>query len=183
MTTKEVRELLVVVRGELIDLPCPEIEHKDVRILRTRGRLLLLVAVFESDEPPSSELSATTSTTTVSGRSAAAAQRTHEEGMQELSVPTGGKLRLATLRRSRRDRNLKCGLCSDGPACLRAVDLNLLRFLRTRGHWPPVERAVVRYSRTGEHSAIWFAIAALGLAFHRGATPGLSTAGPCADGR
>jgi membrane-associated phospholipid phosphatase len=29
-----------------------------------------------------------------------------------------------------------------------------------------VERAVVRYSRTGEHSAIWFAIAALGLAFH-----------------
>jgi undecaprenyl-diphosphatase len=49
---------------------------------------------------------------------------------------------------------------------LRKADLAALRFLRTRGHWPPLERVVVRYSRTGEHSGIWFAAAALGLAFH-----------------
>ena len=50
---------------------------------------------------------------------------------------------------------------------LRAIDIALLRFLRTRGHWPPLERAFVRFSRLGEHSAIWFGAAALGAALHR----------------
>lgn len=52
------------------------------------------------------------------------------------------------------------------PASLKKADLAALRFLRTRGHWPPLERAVVRYSRVGEHSGVWFAAAALGLTFH-----------------
>ena len=50
---------------------------------------------------------------------------------------------------------------------LRAIDTALLRLLRTRGHSPLVERAVVRYSRLGEHSAIWFGVAALGMVLHR----------------
>ena len=45
-------------------------------------------------------------------------------------------------------------------------DLAALRFLRTRGHWRPLEGAVVRYSRMGEHSGVWFAVAALGLTLH-----------------
>ena len=67
-----------------------------------------------------------------------------------------------------------CGLCAFAAlfrslwfcAVLRAIDVALLRLLRTRGHWPPFERAVVRFSRLGEHSAIWFAVGAIGLAFH-----------------
>jgi membrane-associated phospholipid phosphatase len=50
---------------------------------------------------------------------------------------------------------------------LRQIDTALLRFLRTRGHWRPLERAVVRYSRMGEHSAIWFVAAAVGTVAHR----------------
>jgi len=41
------------------------------------------------------------------------------------------------------------------------VDLALLRLLRTRGHWPPLERAARVYARAGEHGALWLAIAAL----------------------
>jgi undecaprenyl-diphosphatase len=41
------------------------------------------------------------------------------------------------------------------------VDLALLRLLRTRGHWPPVERAARLYARAGENGALWFALAAL----------------------
>jgi membrane-associated phospholipid phosphatase len=50
---------------------------------------------------------------------------------------------------------------------LRSIDTALLRLLRTRAHWPPLERAVVTFSRLGEHSAIWFGVAALGMVFHR----------------
>ena len=45
---------------------------------------------------------------------------------------------------------------------LRALDLALLRLLRTRGHSPAIERAVLSYTRLGENGAIWFAIAAAG---------------------
>ncbi len=45
---------------------------------------------------------------------------------------------------------------------LRDLDLALLRLLRTRGHAPVVERAVLTYSRTGEHAALWHGLAALG---------------------
>ena len=45
---------------------------------------------------------------------------------------------------------------------LRALDLALLRLLRTRGHAPPVERAVMGFSTLGEHGALWIAIALAG---------------------
>jgi membrane-associated phospholipid phosphatase len=49
-----------------------------------------------------------------------------------------------------------------------AVDRAVLRFLRTRGHTPALERAVSGYSRLGEHGACWFALGAGGLALeHR----------------
>jgi membrane-associated phospholipid phosphatase len=51
---------------------------------------------------------------------------------------------------------------------LNEIDLALLRTLRTRGHWPPLERAVLRLSRLGEHSIIWLAASVLGVALHRG---------------
>ena len=48
---------------------------------------------------------------------------------------------------------------------LRALDLALLRLLRTRGHRPPgLERAVLAFSRSGEHGGIWQVLCLLGLA-------------------
>ncbi|MBA2255621.1 MAG: phosphatase PAP2 family protein [Thermoleophilaceae bacterium] len=47
------------------------------------------------------------------------------------------------------------------------MDLALLRLLRTRGHHPLVELAVVRFSRLGDNAALWFTIAALGAVVHR----------------
>jgi membrane-associated phospholipid phosphatase len=41
------------------------------------------------------------------------------------------------------------------------VDVALLRLLRTRGHWPPVERAVQAYARAGENGALWLALGVL----------------------
>jgi undecaprenyl-diphosphatase len=41
------------------------------------------------------------------------------------------------------------------------VDRALLRLLRTRGHWPPVERAAKLYATAGENGALWLALAAL----------------------
>lgn len=48
-----------------------------------------------------------------------------------------------------------------------AADLALLSALRSSGHWPPLERAVARFSRTGERSALWFTAAGLGLLVDR----------------
>jgi undecaprenyl-diphosphatase len=45
-----------------------------------------------------------------------------------------------------------------------SADTALLRSLRTRGHQPPVERAVRVYSKLGEHGALWLGIAAAGAA-------------------
>jgi membrane-associated phospholipid phosphatase len=50
---------------------------------------------------------------------------------------------------------------------VREADLAVLRLLRTRGHSPPLERAVRAYSRTGEHAACWFALGTAGLALDR----------------
>jgi membrane-associated phospholipid phosphatase len=47
------------------------------------------------------------------------------------------------------------------------VDLELLRLLRTRGHWPPLERAARLYAAAGEQGALWHAIAAAGFARDR----------------
>ncbi|MEJ7718121.1 MAG: phosphatase PAP2 family protein [Thermoleophilaceae bacterium] len=49
---------------------------------------------------------------------------------------------------------------------LRAIDLKVLRVLRTHGHSPPVERAVLRFSRTGEHAGLWLVLAVLGAIVH-----------------
>ncbi len=45
---------------------------------------------------------------------------------------------------------------------LRDLDLAVLRLLRTRGHTPGVERAVLTYSHAGEHAALWHGLAAFG---------------------
>jgi undecaprenyl-diphosphatase len=44
----------------------------------------------------------------------------------------------------------------------RAYDEALLRFARTRGHDPRVERVVARFSKLGEHAAVWLALGAAG---------------------
>ena len=45
---------------------------------------------------------------------------------------------------------------------LAALDLGLLRLLRTRGHAPVVETALVRLAQAGENGLLWNAIATLG---------------------
>jgi membrane-associated phospholipid phosphatase len=49
---------------------------------------------------------------------------------------------------------------------LAALDLRLLRLLRTRGHWPPFERAVRTYAMAGENGLLWHGIAATGVVLH-----------------
>lgn len=43
-----------------------------------------------------------------------------------------------------------------------SVDERLLRLARTRGHTPARERTVRRFSRLGEHAAVWLVIGAAG---------------------
>lgn len=50
----------------------------------------------------------------------------------------------------------------------RQADLSLLVALRTRGHHPGIERAVARYSGSGDHSMLWLTACTAGLAAHRG---------------
>jgi undecaprenyl-diphosphatase len=45
---------------------------------------------------------------------------------------------------------------------LAALDLRLLRLLRTQGHTPAVERAFVRLAQAGENGLMWNAIAVAG---------------------
>ena len=45
---------------------------------------------------------------------------------------------------------------------LAALDLRLLRLLRTRGHTPFVEAAAIRLARAGENGMLWNAIAVAG---------------------
>jgi membrane-associated phospholipid phosphatase len=47
---------------------------------------------------------------------------------------------------------------------VRGIDERILRWTRTRGHSPPAERVVARFSRTGEHGAVWLAVGAAGWA-------------------
>ena len=46
---------------------------------------------------------------------------------------------------------------------LRALDLAVLRLMRTRGHAPLAERALLAFTRSGEHGLLWQALCALGL--------------------
>jgi membrane-associated phospholipid phosphatase len=54
---------------------------------------------------------------------------------------------------------------------LRALDLALLRVLRTRLHQPPFERLVLRFTHLGEHGGLWVAIALLGALIDRRGRP------------
>jgi decaprenylphosphoryl-5-phosphoribose phosphatase len=45
---------------------------------------------------------------------------------------------------------------------LRSLDEQLLRVARTRGHAPCAERALARFSRLGDHAAVWLAIGLAG---------------------
>jgi membrane-associated phospholipid phosphatase len=47
---------------------------------------------------------------------------------------------------------------------LAALDLRLLRLLRTRGHSPPVERAAINLARSGENGLLWCVLALGGAA-------------------
>jgi membrane-associated phospholipid phosphatase len=50
---------------------------------------------------------------------------------------------------------------------LAALDVALLRALRTRGHTPARERAVARFSWLGEQGMLWLAICGVGAAADR----------------
>jgi membrane-associated phospholipid phosphatase len=50
----------------------------------------------------------------------------------------------------------------------RRADIAVLVALRTRGHHPGVERAVARYSDSGDHSMLWLSACTAGVAAHRG---------------
>lgn len=54
---------------------------------------------------------------------------------------------------------------------LRALDVGLLRLLRTRGHSRSLEAAVHALARSGEHGLLWHGLAATGLALDRGRAP------------
>ena len=45
---------------------------------------------------------------------------------------------------------------------LAALDLRLLRLLRTRGHTPVVEQALIRLAQAGENGFLWNALATVG---------------------
>jgi membrane-associated phospholipid phosphatase len=47
---------------------------------------------------------------------------------------------------------------------IRRFDTALLSAMRSRGHNPHLDRAVAAYSRLGQHSRLWLAIAAAGAA-------------------
>jgi undecaprenyl-diphosphatase len=47
---------------------------------------------------------------------------------------------------------------------LAALDLRLLRLLRTRGHSPPVETSLLWLARSGENGLLWYVIALGGAA-------------------
>ena len=53
---------------------------------------------------------------------------------------------------------------------LAALDLRLLRLLRTRGHTPAVEAAVLRLAQSGENGLLWYVIALGGAALGRRGT-------------
>jgi undecaprenyl-diphosphatase len=52
-----------------------------------------------------------------------------------------------------------------------ALDMALLRAMRTRGHTPSRERAVAIFSRLGEQAMIWFAICGAGALLDREQRP------------
>jgi membrane-associated phospholipid phosphatase len=53
----------------------------------------------------------------------------------------------------------------------RALDLAILRALRTRGHSPRIERAVLIFTRAGEHGILWQALCLAGAVLDRQRRP------------
>lgn len=51
---------------------------------------------------------------------------------------------------------------------LNALDRRILVAVRTRGHGPRRDRAILLYSRTGEHAACWLALGVAGAALDPG---------------
>jgi len=54
---------------------------------------------------------------------------------------------------------------------LRRLDLSALRLLRTRGHGAGTERAVLMFTRAGEHGALWQGLCLLGAVVDRRRRP------------
>lgn len=54
---------------------------------------------------------------------------------------------------------------------VRALDLALLRVLRTRGHGPAAERVVLAFTRSGEHGLLWLACSVVGATLDRRRRP------------
>lgn len=54
---------------------------------------------------------------------------------------------------------------------LHRLDVALLRLLRTHGHQRPLERAAMRFTRLGEHGALWYGLAAAGALLDRPRRP------------
>jgi len=54
---------------------------------------------------------------------------------------------------------------------LRRLDLAVLRLLRTRGHQPRVERAVLIFTRAGEHGLLWQGLCLVGAAVDKPRRP------------
>jgi undecaprenyl-diphosphatase len=54
---------------------------------------------------------------------------------------------------------------------LQALDVALLRWVRTAGHTPGRERAAARFSALGEHGAVWLAIGAGAMVLDRPRRP------------
>lgn len=52
-----------------------------------------------------------------------------------------------------------------------AIDSQLLRALRTRGHSRAAERTVLAFTHLGEHGGLWFALAAAGAALDQQRRP------------
>lgn len=50
---------------------------------------------------------------------------------------------------------------------LRRLDLAVLRLLRTRGHEPRLEQAILAFTRAGEHGLLWQAICLAGAVVDR----------------
>jgi decaprenylphosphoryl-5-phosphoribose phosphatase len=80
------------------------------------------------------------------------------------------ELRAAPVREQAHASRGSVGLTNVQPV-LKAADRGLLRLLRTRGHARRAELAVLRFSKLGEHSAIWFAVAGLGALCDRRRAP------------
>ena len=58
-------------------------------------------------------------------------------------------------------RRMRIPASASPPSALQSLDERLLRAARTWGHGDPLlERAVARFSRLGEHGAVWLALGA-----------------------